>query len=121
VGVDLTLLVVTGTRDFGFAHTLLQLKRRRDLWPAVEALESQPAPTKFSTYFARVPDGSMEGESCYGYVTETPYGTPLRMVQASALVTLAGHVDVNDNPTNRATWAYLAALPGETWIALWWN
>lgn len=124
MGVDLTLLVVTGTREFGFSHTLLQLERRRELWDPIAEIEKahgQPAPTNFASYVARIPDGEWKDESGYGKVEKTPYGDPVRMVPASALLALRDHRGVKDNPANRATWAYLAELPGATWIALWWS
>ena len=122
---DLTLLVVTSlTRERGVAHTLLPLVRRRELWDVVLDIvkeHGQPIPADFSTHFARIPDGSMKDECCYGRVSKDCYDTLLRTVEVRYLVGLREHEGVTDNTTNRATWAYLAALPGETMIALWWH
>lgn len=115
MGRDLTLLVVTAwNMDHGFAHTLLDCWRRSELWDEIDAVEKRVGrnvPVHFTTYLARLP----------GKVDKTPYGKPLLMVPASELFDLATNKGVTDNPTNRAVWAYLAAVPGDTWIALWWH
>lgn len=121
MGLDLTLLVVTSIDNkWGFAHTILEVFRRRDLFGEIEILEQKhgkQVPNIFHTYFSTKADG----ENGYGEVKQTPYGSPLLMIDVVHLAQLYLHNDVNDNITNRAIWAYLSVLKPDTQIALYWH
>ena len=48
------------------------------------------------------------------------YDAPLCHVSCGDLLTLRFHEGVQDNPENRAAWAYLAELPPNARIVLYW-
>ena len=118
MGVDLTLLPFDA--DF-YSHTMLQVERRRELWPKVTALDSAPlalVSKDFHCYLAR----DRNGETRYGTLPrEDPYGTPYRCTTAGALSKLWTDPEVRDNVRNRAIWDYLAALPPDTRVVLHWH
>lgn len=115
MGLDLQLLPFLNC-DYPASHTVLPVFRRRDLFEAI-GFDGTIVPAHFTCYLARGADG----EACYGKCTVDQYGKPLRWVTAGHLCTFAGHVDVNDNADNRATWAYLAALEPGHRVALFWT
>lgn len=123
MGVDLSLLPFDcdhGT-SFSFSHTLLELERRRELWDPIYSMETEsgePAPENFTSYRG---DPGADGEHGYGKTTKTPYGDRIRFVSAFLLCKLKDHEAVRDNWKNRAIWAYLAELPPETKVALYWH
>lgn len=122
MGVDLTLLIVDGD-SIPYAHTMLELERRSHFWPYVQELSSSEFERPLSSYHATVPDGSMEGEPCYGKTVETPYGEPLRWVRARDLLAIkqAALARFCEDSANAAAWAYLAALNPDTRVALYWH
>jgi hypothetical protein len=82
---------------------------RRDLPEQLEALPSRDVPRHFSCRLARNEDG----EHAFGEVTEDDYGDPLKWACAGDLTALAQHPQVTASPRNRAAFAYVAALPAE--------
>lgn len=116
MGIDLDLLPVDA--DFpncSFSHSVLQCERRHNLWPAIQALPGQPVPDNFTSYLGG------KGEACYGKTVEDSYGDPVRWVRVRDLLTLRCREEVRDNSKNRAVWAYLAELPPEGKVALFWH
>ena len=123
MGMDLTLLPVEcDCGAWGYAHTMLELDRDYGLHGHIQALSPQPLlrPFDLSSFRARVPDGSLQGGSCYGVVSETPYGCPLTYTKAKALVTAFDEAS-SLSAKNRAARAYLAELSGDTLVALYWH
>jgi hypothetical protein len=128
MGVDLTLLPVTmGHFDSdlgGLAHCMLPLNRRRELWEAVRAgVPRHPvAPGKVWGYLAHCEQDDGGGHG-YGVMEEDPYGSPLEWSRADDLARCLGAFNVTDKgaPLNVAAQAYLAALPGETPVVLYWH
>ena len=116
MGVDLTLLPLIA-EDFWAAHDLLRVERRRELWPSITALPTLPIPEPLSCYVAQLENG----ECGYGRLAKDPYGSLLEYTTAGALLTLASHESVNDCWENRAVWAYLAQMPSEWKIVLYWH
>lgn len=115
MGVDLTLLPFT--YDMGASassHTVLHLCRHRDLLDKIQSLPSFQVPKDFATYLKG-------GREEFGNLQDTPYGERLKYTTAESLLVLRDHVDVKDNWDNRAAWAYLAELPPDTKIALFWH
>ena len=116
MGVDLTLLPLL-QRDFWVSHDIIRINQRSELWDAINKLPSHPVPGRLGCYFAQTP----EGEVGYGDVTEDCYGDPLRWVTPADLLTLSDHELVRDNWQNCAVWAYLAEMPKDWPIVLWWH
>lgn len=116
MGVDLTLLPLL-SKDFWAAHTQLNVERRRELWPLIEALPQADIPKPVSCYFARGEDG----ESCYGDAEVTPYGDKMKYTTAGDLASLKDAEPVADNWLNKSTWAYLALMPKDWPIVLYWH
>lgn len=118
MGVDLRLLPFDADhKDLAFSHTLLSCERRSALWEAIaEHCAASDVPDCFSS-FCNVTD---EGETMYGVTTTTPHGERLQWTTAEALLQPAVMAHVDD-PKNRAIWAYLAALPPATKVALFWH
>jgi len=121
MGVDLKLLPVQADgrpySEFGYSHTVLDLSRRRTLWPAIGALPTTAVPPVFNTYLCRCSDYD---DVHYGNTQTTPYGDPLLATTAGDLVTLLNHECVRENALNRAVWAYLRELPSDQLVALYW-
>jgi hypothetical protein len=116
MGVDLTLMPLLSP-DFWVAHDLIRVERRPELWSHIEALPQQEIPKPVGCYVAR----SEDGETCYGDLEDTPYGDKMKWTTAGDLLTLKDHAAVQDNWMNRAVWAYLAAMPPEWPIVLYWS
>lgn len=103
----------------GHSFTVLRLPENYDLFDAIEAagFRETDAPEKFNTYLGRGKDG----EHGFGQTSEDPYGEPLRCVRAGALASLRNDPQVQAEPLSRAVWAYLAELPPNTKVALYWS
>ncbi|XXX79227.1 hypothetical protein WMF30_10675 [Sorangium sp. So ce134] len=105
------------------ANDLLQVEldwgaERRDLPDLLEALPARDVPRHFRCRLARTDDGE---HAVFGEVTEDSYGGPLRWVRAGDLAELAGHPQVTAAPRNRAAFAYVAALPPDWPVVLFWS
>jgi hypothetical protein len=116
MGVDLTLLPLMSP-DFWCSHDVIEVERRRELWPEIEKLEQHHAPGPLRCFLARDKDG----ETCYGNVKKTPYGDRLMWTTPRRLLTLKDHEAVQDNWRNRAVWSYLASMPPEWPVVLYWH
>lgn len=128
MGVDLKLLELTtyGAGGSGYAHTMLAMDRRRELWGPIVEIEKaggRDVPEGFTSYLHR-PEGG-ECKACgmstgYGVITEDSYGDRVKSVLAADLVAKI-KPDAEWTPRNRAIWAYLGALPEGTRIVLYWH
>ena len=116
MGLDLKLLPLLG-RDYWASHDMLRLERNRELWSEIEKLPRNPIPQALSCYQAVSPT---TGDPCYGDVERDPYGTPLTYITAADLLSLKNHEAVQGDWMNRAVWAYLAEMPGDWPIVLYW-
>ena len=116
MGVDLKLFPIT-FRESWSAFDSLDVERRRELWDDIVELPSLEIPKP--VYCTEGRDD--HGEPCHGEVTESPYGARLRWVNAGDLLTLKDHEAVRDNWRNRAVWAYLAEMPADWPIVLYWH
>ena len=120
MGVDLMLLPMT--TDFNgraYAHTTLEVQRRYELWPLIRALPSEPVPPHFESLVSIA--GPPEWDSWVQGNTQVDcYENPVFCVLAEHLCSLAGHPAVEQEVINRAAWSYLAQLPGEMRVALYW-
>lgn len=117
MGTDLALLPLESeSAGNAFSHSILECIRRRELFDDLRELEASPVPEPFYTY------RSCEGgeESHYGDTQTDGEGEPLTKVRVLQLLPFASHESVRDTPRNKAIWAYLAALPPRTWVALYW-
>lgn len=121
MAVDLFLLPMTA--DFGnsaFAHTTLEVERKRELWPLICSLPSQPVPPQFETLVSI--EGPEELDNWMQGNTQTDaYEKPLVCVFAADLKPLACHPLIRDSYVNRAVWAYLAELPDSLRVAVYWT
>lgn len=116
MGVDLKLLPLIGA-DYWAAHDMIEIERRRELWPAIEALPQANIPKPLSCFLAR----SEGGDHCYGEAETTPYGDRMKYTTAGDLLTLKDLPAVNDHWRNKAVWAYLAQMPAQWPIVLYWH
>lgn len=91
-----------------YCFSRLNLERRRELWPEING---KPLGKKVSGYF----------KDNYGEITEDCYGGKITYLEAGELLELKNHESVRDNFTNRAIWAYLAELPADHKIILYWS
>jgi hypothetical protein len=112
MGVDVAFYPVDfGEDETGFSSfSLLGLERRRELWEPLTNVPSYPCKSL---------TGHIGDE--FGDRKEDCYGTSLRYAFAADLMALNDHKSVQDNPKNRAVWAYLAALPSEAKVVIWWH
>ncbi len=116
MGVDLTLLPLI-SKDYWAAHDMINLERRSELWPLIEALPQKDIPQALSCFLARGSDG----ESKYGQETRTPYGMPMRYTTVGDLLALRDSGPVQNAWRNKAAWAYLAEMPPDWPIVLYWR
>jgi hypothetical protein len=116
MGVDLTLMPLM-QRNFWASSDLICLERRRELWPAIEALNATPVPRPVNCFRARRRDG----EATYGEVETNPYGVRLTWLTPADLLPLASHEGVTDNWRNRGIWALLAEMPPDWPVVLFWH
>lgn len=116
MGVDLTLLPLL-SKDNWVAHTQIVLERRSELWDPFIKLKVTDIPQPLRCYLSRGP----EGEACYGPVESDQYGGRLNWATASAITALRDHEGVQDNEINKAAWAYLAELPPDWPVVLYWH
>lgn len=135
MGLDLSLLPLQTDpdMDWGFSHTILDLWRCRDLFDKIGELDVIERPDfKFLCYLSRHPEAEegkycgLEGEHCYGELTETPYGDPLTWTKAGALASVMEDYYQNTEDDNRprinlAAIAYLRLLDPDTPVALYWH
>ena len=119
MGLDLTLLPFNSNSPTSdFSQTVLPCFSRKNLFGQIAKLSNQrDVPETFNSYLS----GGSDGERCFGLTLNTAYGEPLKCVKAGDLAALWVHHDVQDNSINKAVWAYLAELPEDTNVALYWN
>src|SRR5438876_287695 len=119
VAIDLTLLPFDHEAPgSAFSHTILGCNGGGTLYEQIDKLDADPVPLSFRSYLSR--DDEWE-EAHYGETHETPYGAPLTCVSAKCLLRFRDQEEVAGNAKNRAVWAYLAELPPETRVALFWH
>ena len=123
MGIDCTLLPAAAHDGWGFAHTVLPLERRSDLWPRLRAVEPLPLDVRlihFTSYLGRSPSG----EHAYGRMAEDAYGEQLRFYAAGDLARVISEFDRHPTaaaPLNAAAAAYLGCLPAESPVAAYWH
>ena len=124
MGLDLRLHPLehlSGSPDepLGFSHTVLRVVGPcRTIHDRVKAYTTTlPPKHNIHAYHARkVPDGSFEGEGCYGKFDATdPYGHPYSWVQAGFLLPILQNL-MPDAPVTK----YVGALQASTQIILGW-
>jgi len=119
MGVDLKLLPFYDSQ-VEFSHCILQLERRRELWPIIEKIEREqgmPVSKNFTSFCGK----DSKGNTCYGKTTTTPYGIKINWVYSKYLKTLSQQKEVKNNYPNKAVWAYLLSCPNDLKIALYWH
>ena len=116
MGIDLKILPVMFKGQW-FCPDMLELPKNYDLWDKINELPQQPIPEPLSCFLSR----DDEGNTCYGDIDETPYGKRITYTTAGALLSLKDHEGVKNNWRKRAAWAYLAELPEDWPICLYWH
>lgn len=103
---------------WGYSHTVLRLGSLSwDLGQLInDAAKPLPDHHNISAYLAaRIPDGGMKDERCYGVLAKDSYGKPYKWITAEALLPfLTKHW-----PKHPAT-AYVCALPSDGLVVLDW-
>jgi len=127
MGLDLKFLPIDSEYQSvagqgGHAHSMLEFGRNYKAFELIEKVPQRERPDfDFSSFVSVVPDGTMEGGSCYGRVKETPYGRPLTFARAGELADVLQRDGLNFSPRQKAAVAYLACLPRESEIGLYWH
>lgn len=116
MGVDLTLLPVYSKGSW-LCHNMVELNRRSELWPEFEKVTQIDVPEPIISYLATGEDG----ESKYGDVLEDPYGDRLKWTTAGNLMQLKDHPTIQDCWQNRGIWAWLAEMPEDWPVVLYWH
>lgn len=119
MGVDLTLIPIVAYKDASYSRSLLELNRCRVLWDEILALPSHEIPHPIGLIPYRQLSAA-DDEDVFDTAISDDYESILRFVTAADLQTLSRHQCVTDRLENKAAWAYLACLPGETKVALYW-
>jgi hypothetical protein len=96
MGVDLTIM----PQSYAFGERIicndaLMLERQNELWAAIETSGDEVDVTlPVTCHFARTKDG----ETCYGEVSESPYGNKLTLMSAGRLSeVLSAHQMIGKN------------------------
>lgn len=125
---DVTLLPVQGDEvDSAFSNDALYCESSPALSETIRALEAQRVPGVFRTWLSRhFPQegcdcGCAEGAEHWGNLQRDAHDDPMVMVPVRTLTALAHHPDVRHNRRNRAVWAYLAQMPPDQMVALYWD
>lgn len=120
MSVNLSLLPFdheTSNSTFAFSQTVLTCEQDSTLFSLVEGLTIGEVPEQFNSYVSR----EHGEESHYGVTRTDNYGDVVQYTTVRRLLELRAHPGVAERQKNRAIWAYLAALPPETKVALWWD
>lgn len=116
MGVDLRLLPFDCDQgDFAFSHSILNFDGSYEFYDRINKLPQMPVPKDFTSFCGR---SENYDDTCYGRTVETPYGEHVKFALAGDLakVNLDG-----DYYQQKATQAYLKALPPHTKVALYWH
>ena len=113
MGTTLRLLPFDGDAA---SFTVLTVERRTHLHAAIAALLSHDVPETFFSFLSHT-----TGAPTAGVTIEDGHGAPLKYLRAADLIVFASHPDVQDSAVNRAVWAYLAALPDDQRVAVFWD
>jgi len=115
MGIDVTFLPIEHeSESLVYSHTLLPLERRYDLQDEIRRLEPREFGRKISSYIGR----NKDGETCYGDTDNDCYGEVLTYLTAGELL-LVDKATIEYR--NKAVWAYLAELPSDTKIIIYWS
>jgi hypothetical protein len=125
LGVDLTLIPVMHVTSASWhPFTKLWLTRNYELFGRIEPnfgidmLPEDYQPPRLQD----LPPGvtvSHNTDTKWEERTDDQYGKPLKWCWAGELAAVP--LPENTSPWNRAAWAYLAELPAETPVVLWWH
>lgn len=116
MGVDLTLAPLMAP-GFWCSHDKIEVGMTFELQEAISELELIDIPEPLVCYFARNEDG----DPCYGPVLKTPYDERMKFTTVSELLKVKDHKHVKDNWPTAAVWAYLAEMPLDWPIVLYWH
>lgn len=109
---ELRLLPLIG-QNYWAAHEMLKV----DWWDAIKEVRQSEIPQPLYCHLARNADDS---ETIYGQITEDPYGEPLMWTTAGRLAALADQDEARTSWRNRAVFAWLAQMPEDHMIVLYW-
>lgn len=124
MGVELNLLPFFYEDSHGGASLdVLRLTRRSNLFSEIEdKIEMKEVPDTFDTHLSSEEiDGLDETPHHFGNTQNDDYGHPLKWCFVKDLMELSDHPGVQDNPRNKAIWAYLNELPDKKKVALHWS
>lgn len=121
MGIDLTLCPIEYPRlDSWLGHERISVRRDYRIFGQIDGFCEagahaicHPRPLPEWIRFRWYGDDGLE------VATEDPYGTPLTYAMTGALCKVSLPKDAT--PWNRAVWAFLAALPDDTPVVLWWH
>lgn len=128
MGVDLKFLPFAYEgMSSSFSDTVLSLTRRRELFDEIREIDTKEVPDTFDTYVSReemyidVDVDVSELPPHFGNTQTDPYDDPVEWCFVKDLTELSDLEGVQDNPKNRAIWAYLEELPDKKKVALYWK
>ncbi len=117
MGVDLTLafnVVPQVAPQIGgmrfLAYSRLRLSRNYDTWDLIKSVPSHPLPEPIDWY---------DDEGIKSVIVD-PYGEPLRYAKAGDLGAIWDELPAGDR-WNLAVFLFLAGIPSETWVVLYWH
>jgi len=112
MSLTLILLPIRETASGGYSHEVLQVRGSRELMARIGDLPAFPVRHDFTCYVARLNEGEDEECTGYGDAQTDVYGAPLKYVLAYELQTTSIPGPVG---------AFVAALPGDTHVVLYWS
>lgn len=121
MSVDLSLLIITNPGGqphkglwLGHDHILLGSANHNEFLELMEtdALKQQEVPEGVHCFQARIPDGSLEDEKCYGTIEEDEYGKRLKYTTARDILDFAkAHRDkIGENIRITAALVYIRVI-----------
>jgi hypothetical protein len=116
MGVELKLMPLWRPGS-DLAHDMISIGKDYELFDAINRLPKKELEKPVWSYNAVLPDG----ENTYGLIEKDPYGERLTTVTSTDLLTLRNHHCVSDFWRTKAAWAYIAEMPADWPIVLYWH
>lgn len=116
MGVELTLMPLWQPSS-DLAFDMIGLGKDYELFEAIDGLPKTEIEKPVWGYRALSPDGN----STYGQMETDPYGKRLTTVTSTDLLSLKDKPFIGDFWRVKAAWAYLAQMPADWPIVLYWH
>jgi hypothetical protein len=116
MGIELKLMPLSRPES-DLAHDMISIGQDYELFDLINALPKKKIEKPIWSYEATLPNG----ESGYGQIEKDPYGDRLSIITSTVLLSIKDHPCIADFWRVKAAWAYLAQMPEDWPIVLYWH